>query len=113
WMRRAGSGNGICWKLPPLSRETNKPSFVPTKIAPGSLEFVTTALILIGTPELAPFENLISLHPLFSSSVMNRPFHVEAIIQFELARWAGEGCASPSPLLGAEMIGVNGRIAKT
>src|SRR4030095_10566083 len=116
--RRAASGSASCWKLTPLSRETNKPSSVPTKIAPGNFGFVTIAAPLICAAVLPPvlliaLENLISLQPFFSSFVMNSPFHVQATIQFAAADWAGGGCESPLPLLGAETIGVKGNMAKT
>src|SRR5262245_1397287 len=116
--RRAASGIASCWKFMPLSRETNKPSSVPTKIAPGNFGFVTTAVTLIRAAVLPPvlliaLANLISLQPFFSSSVRNSPFHVEATIQLDAADWSGAGGESPLPLLGAETIGVKGNIAKT
>src|SRR5262249_31424961 len=129
-MRRAASGIAICWKFQPLSRETNKPSSVPMKIAPGSLAFVTSALTLICAGRLPPvpliaLETLISLQPFFSSSVMNNPFHVEAISQFDVANEAECGCESPAPIFGPLLeplfgslfgmgaMGVKGKIAKT
>src|SRR5882672_10671933 len=111
-MRRAASGIAICWKFQPLSRETNKPSSVPMKIAPGSLGFVTIALTLICAAVLpsvllTALGNLLSLQPFFSSSVTNSPFHVEATIQFDLVIRSDVDGESPSPL-----FGVKGKIAK-
>jgi hypothetical protein len=88
------------------------------KIEPGAFEFVAIALTLIraATPPPAlsiDLGNLISLQPFFSSSVMNSPFHVEAIIQSDPVNCADGGCESPLPSLAAEASGVNGRIVKT
>src|SRR5262249_31356597 len=108
-----------CLKLSPLSRETNSPSSVPMKIAPGAFGFVTMVLILIGVsvspaPALpSALGNLISLQPFFSSSVRNNPSQVEAIIQ---DGWGGWGRESPSPALTVLFVvvnGVSGNIAKT
>src|SRR5215813_11012315 len=95
-MRRVSSSSLIGLKLSPLSRETNSPSSVPMKIAPGTFGFVAIALILVRVASSPPrpalslaLGNLISLQPFFSSSVMNNPFHVEAIIHNGWDDWDG------------------------
>src|SRR5262245_47737804 len=105
------------------------------KIAPGMFAFVTMALNLIrAASSLPPFalEHLIALQPFFSSSVMNNPFQVEAIIHddgdddgegADATRgtdWTDscdEDCESPGllreSLPDVGRAGENGKIAKT